>query len=396
MRAYALELLAAHGEAHTINARLAEAVCRRQERLHEAARTGEVPIAEAVERLLAEIDNTQCAWQWAMEHDATLALRLCIPLCFALRRSSGWTASTRCFVQTARHFNESQPLTLRARWACEAGGHMAMHDRPSAREWLCFAVDAYRAQDDRPGRYQAMTAWANWLLQGLPDPPAWKQTLDELRALDDDDWPDAVRAPGVVVAAKLDMALHGRSAARAALEQALELAACDPQARTYLLINTMQAALQDDQAEDVIALAEPLLPTLRQGRHRTSLSFVLLCLAQAQLRGGRTEQACHSFGEGLPIAHAHELLYLWGDALAVWACSVGSLDDAAWLNGYSDSGHRAHGIERNEAEAWFRRESERRARAALSEAAHRQAYRQGERSDDDAALSLASRLLQLR
>lgn len=393
-RAFAMEQLCAHQEAHAFRARLAGAVCQRQERLHRAAQAGEVPIAEAMAQLLEEIDNTQSAWQWAMEHDSALALRLCMPLCYVLGRSGGWTESTRYFVQTARHFKESQPLALRARWACEAGRHLSMHDWPRAREWLCLALDAYRELDDRQGLCQAVAAWGHWLLQGHTDPPAWREALHELRALDDESWPDAVRAPGVVIAAKLDMALHGRAAARAALEQALALSGCDPLARTYLLINMMQAALQDDSAPEVIALAEPLLPALRQGRHHTALSFVLLCLVQAQLRGGRTAEARQTFGDGLPVAHAHDLLYLWGDALAAWACTLGAFDEAAWLNGYSDSGHRTRGIERNEAEAWFRRESERLTRAALTEAAYRHAYRQGERSDDDASLALPTRLLQ--
>lgn len=393
-RAYALELLAAHAEAHAINARRAEAVCLRQERLHHAALAGEVPIADAVEQLLLEIDNTQCAWQWALEHDGTLALRLCLPLCYALWRSSGWAESTRCFAQTTRHFNDSQPLALRAQWACAAGFHMAMHDRPSAREWLYFAVDAFRTLGDRQALCRATAAWANWLLQGPVDAAAWQQTLNELQALDDDNWPDAVRAPGIVVAAKLDMALHGKSAARASLELALAVAACDPQARTHLLVNVMQIALQDDCADDVIGLAEPLLPALRNGRHRASLSFVLICLAQAQLRTGRADEARLAFNEGLPIAREHELLYLWGDALAVWTCSLGLFEEAACFIGYADSGHRVHGIERSESEMWFRRESERLTRAALNEAAHRQAYRRGERSDDDAALALAAKLLQ--
>ncbi|MCU7373261.1 AAA family ATPase [Paucibacter sp. O1-1] len=393
-RAYAMELLASHDEAHAINARRAEAVCRRQERIHHAALAGEMPTTNAVEQLLVEIDNTQSAWQWAMVHDATLALRLCIPLSYLLRQSAGWTESSRCFVQTARHFNESQAPELRAHWACAAGELMAMHDRSSAREWLSFAIDQYRALDDRQGLFRAMAAWANWLLQGLPDPPVWQQTLDELRALDDEDWPDAVRANGVVLAVKLDMALHGRSATRPALENALAVAACDPQTRTHLLINVMQMALQDGCADEVIAIAEPLLLALRQGPRTASLSFVLLCLVQGQLRTGQADEARGSFGEGLPIALAHELLYLWCDALAVWACSLGSFEEAAWLNGYADSGHRAHGIERNEAEAWFRRESERQSRAALSEPAQRHAYRRGERGDDASAMSLATRLLQ--
>lgn len=376
-RAFAIERLNECDELSLLRARHAKALEHLYAQTRHSDLYGELCVDASVDLIQPEIGNARAAFQWALEHDSTLALSLAASLAFLLRR-------TRGLGEAARYLTQMEPLAemapedaLHGGWVLEALLNWTYTDNPRAQRWIAVAEAAHRQANNALDLFAILALKANCIDQVQGDPAVLADVLDEVRALDDETLPDRARTYGAIAILLAAQRLGRDDDVRWAERRAASFPPGNDHARVILVSRVMGIQIASGRPKDAIDLGEPLYAQLRDGRYRHALHWLPINLVQAYLVTDGLPRAVAIAGDCFESDMGNGFIYVWADALAHMACHCGLHEQAAQMNGYADSWYAATGGARRKVESHFREVSQASAQQVLGQRAYQAACERG-------------------
>jgi len=343
-RAYARACLQEAGESDATQGRHARAIHRHVRRVFDVRFTD---FDAARRRLAIDVDNTRAALEWALVHDARIAVALVHPLTVAsaedARDDGMWDA-------TEGLLSDDMPVRVRADWASGAAG-LRRKDMRYRTHWTRRAVDLWREVGDSQELMMALLRMVND--RRMHDDAEQRAALEELRRLNLPTQPTYLRLRALMAEASV-LSVRGEPLrAEQLFRDGLQLAAHagDTAGSTLLSLGLIDAELSARHYEQAIQHARELTQHLRPTRHYGLLVMVLLNLVAAQLLHGAVGQARLVSVEAWPLACAFELQVVLCDYLAFMAALEDRHQAAARLLGWADNGYKQLGLDREPTEA---------------------------------------------
>lgn len=344
-RLYALDRLSAAGE--ECDAYQAHACAVQQ--LFESAYTDfwRLPEPDYVARYEPDLDNLRAALTWTLAHDPQAAIALAGasgPLwrCLSLHHEGA-----QLLERAAERIDDATPKSRAARlWesiAVQYGESASVDGREPARR----AARLYQELGDLRGRYLSLAhlAYSFRYIDGSEAQAA----LEELRRIEDPEWPASVRLFGARIESARDT-LPGRIREGRAVNE-LRLALAMQTGSRYeancALVNLADLALTAGDIEEAVRLNRDLLQQLSR-RHMASRIIALGNLLEALVLGAWVSEARAPARQFLE--EARQLDFMFGmfaaDALGLLAADEGRWSAAAHLLGYADFTYAARHRER--------------------------------------------------
>lgn len=383
-RAFAMEQLNERDETSALRARHAIALGRLFGQTRESALAGRSGIDDAVDLLQPEIGNARTAIQWALEHDAQLAMRLAAGLVFVLWRSGGIGEAGRYLMLTEPHAEASATEALRSGWVREAIVHWTYYDNPRATRWIAVAEAAHRQTGNTCALIETLAQKANSIDYANGDPEVLARVLDEVRAFDATTMSNRLRMFCATIIVRGAERLGREADVRWVERCAASFPPGDEHGRLSMVCRLMGIQIASGRAGQAIELGEPLYAQLRHGRYRRALHWLPINLVQAHLHTNGLARAVVIAGDCFESDTGNGLLYAWADALAHMACHGGLHEQAAQMNGYADACYSTAGGSRGSVERSFRETSQAMAEESLGQLAYATAYEMGANWGEDA------------
>jgi predicted ATPase/DNA-binding winged helix-turn-helix (wHTH) protein len=389
VRLVARELLGADARAQAVRNRHLRCLVRQFDDAYQRVAALAEPFDVWRERLLADADNAHAACRFAASGGERAAA---VGLAAGLAQVMGgeWPQERRRTLEQAGHWVDATlPAPGRARWLLANAQARVFSDPALAHGWAGQAAELFIAQDDRLGRYLALTLLVH--CASIQPSLGSRDRVAALSAAYDPGWSAMVRAEGANALACWHSASGDFQRCIAWRRRTLALyaqAGCawrEHAARS----NLVDTLLASGDAEAAAAQGTELLAALAGTRLLWALPAVRLNLAAAHLHRGDIDGAVALVAEGWAQAVMLGWQGYWADHLALLAALQGRPEAAASLLGYADARYRHGGAEREVNEA----RSEQRARliaiAALGVEAFGQRRGGGELLDDRGAGELA-------
>jgi len=361
-RAYARARLQDAGELDEIRARHARAIHAHVRRLF----SGRFAAPNQVRsRLAVEVDSMRAALEWALQHDAQIAVSLAYPLTAAsledARDDGMWDA-------TERLLSTDMPVRVRADWASGAAS-LRRRDMRFRTHWMRRAVDLWREVGDEQELLMALVRTVND--RRMHDDAEQRAALEEMRRLNTPAQPTSLRLRALMGEASVLSVQGEPERAEQLFREGLQLAAHadDVGAATQLSVGLIDAELSAAHYEQAIEHAHDLAHTLRTNRHYGLLAMVLLNQVAALVLHGSVQRARAVVVEAWPLACAFELQVILGDYLALMAALEDRLSAAARLLGWTDKGYEQLGLRREVTETRAMEQTAQRVRSGLGDAA---------------------------
>lgn len=390
-RAFAIERLNECDEISVLRARHAKALEHLYGQARDSALHGELCVDAAVDLLQTEIGNARAAFQWALEHDSTLAVSLAASLAFLMRR-------TRGLGEAARYLTQMEPLAemaptdaLHGGWVREAILHWTYTDNPRAQRWIGIAEAAHRHANNAHGLFETLSLKANCIDQAQGDSAVLAEVLDEVRTLDVPTLPNRLRTFGATAILLAAQRLGRDDDLRWVENCAADCPPGDEHGRMILVCRLMGIQLARGRAKEAVDLGEPLYARLRVGKYRHAL--LPISLVHAHLLTNDIARAAAIASDCFESDMGNGFIYVWGDALAHMACHSGQYQKAAQMNGYADGCYAATGGARGEVENHFREVSQASAQQFLGQQAYCAAREAGARWSQDTMRTVILHLL---
>jgi hypothetical protein len=390
-RAFALEQLAAAGEATELQRRHAHAVLARFAAVNADCWGGRIGVDDAIALLEQDLDNAREAMAWAIAHDARAAVASAtameLVLTYARREEL-----LRIWEATAGLVSDALPEAQRADWAAGCARFWVVERPALTAKWARMAIELYRRLGDPIGSYQGLVSLClseACLATGLEH-----QVLKELMALEDPGWPPLVRYRGAMAEFFLCASSGDFACAKAALERQIALArlAGSSDAMLGAQSNLADVALAAGDADEAVRLGiEVERQASISNRDRHNLAIARVNLTGALLAQGSLGQARAMAAAAWPMAKEFLRLDWLMDNLALLAALEGRGRDAAKLCGYGDAIYAAKGAARQINEARTAMRAEQLAREKIGEAAFERCKTEGARLGEDDIATLAFR-----
>ncbi len=387
-RSFALECLDAEGETQALRARHATAYAELFEQACAEGLISNRTVDEWRTAWLPDVDNARSACEWALLHDAQIAVSLASSLA-AVLGSELVQERGRALTATRALLSDHLPLRLRAQWHLEAAFDLAAAQPALARGYAKASVAQFRALGDRLGLYRALSLQ----LYCVPVQPDETQEaeMSELIALEDPQWPAGVRAQGANAAAcwysssgDFDSALHWR-------QRTLELYQQAGSTWRGLVAhaNLMDSLLAAGRIDEAIACGMQLQARLHGTRQLAALPAARLNLAAAYLSKDDVAAARALAHDGLPQALRLGWQPYWADYLALMAALEHRPRAAACLLGFADAAYAAIDCSREVNEARAVERAAALCLARISAAIFDELKREGARLNNEAFAGLA-------
>ncbi|KQW45304.1 hypothetical protein ASD88_10225 [Pelomonas sp. Root662] len=392
-RAFAVEQLNQRGEMSDLRTRHAHGVERLFATTRQSAMVGELFMDAALSRLQAEVNNARTALQWALEHDAKVALSLVAGMAFVLRRTGGISEAGQCFAKTERMADQLPEFAVRSGWAREAIVHWTYSDSARATRWINIAEPLVRSAGEPLALVEMLALKANAIDVVQGDDVTLAAVLDEIQGMDLSRLPARLRI--------LSAACILLGANRLGREQDVRwvercISNCPPgdlHGRMSLAARLMGIYISSGRIDEAIGLGAPLYAELRGGLYQHALHWLPINLVQAHLLLHNHGPAAAIALECMRSSKANGLLYGWGDVLAFMACVAQMPDSAAGMHGFTDSVYEVTGGARGTVESHFRDASHQSVSQLLEGDEYSEAYALGQRWTDETMFELAVRVV---
>ena len=387
-RSFALECLDDAGETQALRARHAAAYGELFEQACAEGLVSNRTVDEWRAAWLPDVDNARSACEWALLHDARVAVSLASSLA-AVLGSELLQERGRALTATRALLSDNLPLRLRAKWHLEAAFDLAASQPALARGYAKAAVSQFRALGDRLGLYRALSLQL-YCVPVQPD-DTQEAEMTELIALEDPQWPAAVRAQGANAAACWYSFSGDFDRALLARQRTLELYQQAGSTWRALVAhaNLMDSLLAAGRVDEAIACGVLLQERLRGTRQLAALPAARLNLAAAYLSKDDTVAARALAQDGLPQALRLGWQPYWADYLALMAALEHRPRAATCLLGFADAAYAAIDGSREVNEARAVERAAALCRARISAASIDELKRQGARLNNDAFATLA-------
>ena len=346
-RAYALEQLAAAGEAHAVRRRHARAMARRMEPLLTQGLALDAMVDFTSRRGAdPDLDNLTAAWAWACQHhESELALQIATILLHELPISSfpqkiNIAEASEAMV-TAQH-----PAALRVWLGWGISWHWA-NIRPqrsldAARACLAAAREPGTASGHNLRLYCALGIYAQSVTR-LETPADLDALLEEMRAVESPAWSLGSRLIGMNCTSTTHMNL-GRAS------QALEMTRQELQISQFLGHNTefIMASLADMElgagnAEAAVRIGRELAALAQGTRAGQYAGYERVNLCAALLALDQVDEALDLARRFWPEAGRLEIQPVWGEYMSLLAALQGRFELSARLAGFVAQGYRRFG-----------------------------------------------------
>jgi predicted ATPase/DNA-binding winged helix-turn-helix (wHTH) protein len=353
-RAYALEQLAAQGEAAVTRQRHAQALCALFVQTEEArfGEQGTLSLAGFMQRLEPELDNLRAALDWALGAGGDIATAVALAGAAAeLYRRVGLSQEGLRAMLALRPNLEASPAPDRVALFWLRLGALGNNGRLPKAELLdaeARAQHSYRALG-APRRLFASLYLGGWTLNMAGDTAGAAAVLQEMSALEDPAWPAWLRSERLNLQAAI-FNVERRFEDAVAVAQA-QWALLDGVPGEEPLRATARANLCRDlvclgRDEEARALALAIVDEYR-GDREASIGYVLRHLMTAQLCLGQIVQAEATMRQALPGWRRDGLLLYCGDVLALLHAAQGRWADAVRLSAVADAFLQRSGVSRH-------------------------------------------------
>jgi predicted ATPase/DNA-binding winged helix-turn-helix (wHTH) protein len=358
-RAYALEKLAAAGEAQALHARHAAALRQGFEHAFEDYwRLGDAAYRDRYE---PDLDNLRAALGWATSHQPSTAVALAGASAQLLLLLSSLVEARNASNATLELIRIDLPEEVAAQfWYARAA---IFADRPDkvARTAALRALDLYRELADRRGIYLALFQLAHSYRGSEREAAA---ALAEMRQLEEPGWPPRLLLCRRAVESVVARAGGRLAEARDLIEQQMQLAVATGADDTVsaCLDQLATITLATGDVGGAIAAGQALVARYRSRRNLRRLSIALNALLHATLAGRGPADARPVAAELIEVDRRLGWSYLHraADALALLAALEGRSSAAARIAGYADAVHAAQtnyrsreaGIETTRVRVW--------------------------------------------
>jgi predicted ATPase/DNA-binding winged helix-turn-helix (wHTH) protein len=353
-RAYALEQLAAQGEAAATRQRHAHALCALFVQTEEArfGEQGTLSLADFMQRLEPELDNLRAALDWALGAGGDTATAVALAGAAAeLFRRVGLSQEGLRAMRALRPRIDATLAADRAALFWLRLGALGNNGRLPKAELLdaeARAQQAYRALG-AARRLFASLYLGGWTLNMAGDAAGATAVLQEMGALEDPAWPAWLRCERLNLQAAI-CNVERRFDDAVAVAQA-QLALLDGVPGEQQLRATARANLCRDlvclgRDEQALALALAIVDEYR-GDREASIGYVHRHLMTAQLCLGQTAQAEATMRQALPGWRRDGLLLYCGDVLALLHAAQGRWADAVRLGAVAESFMQRSGVSRH-------------------------------------------------
>jgi predicted ATPase/DNA-binding winged helix-turn-helix (wHTH) protein len=337
-RAYALDQLAAAGEADAVRARHARAVAALGAQvLDDCFAAGRLRIDAMRARLEPELDNLRAGFAWSLQAEPATALALVPPLMHAMTRLPPGERMAVCDAIEPLLHDTALPVDGRARAALAAATTVINFLHLRGLEWAQFTLGLCQAAGDRR---DLCLAWSLFGFACARDGDRRKdaaRALAGLRELFDPAWPAQLTQRIVSAEGTILGHLGDDDGDVAALERAVRLQAQagvpEPSALNNLLFGAIAARRYDDAVRYGRALLEQLDGTRDGNVYELGLRNVTLALlCRGDLAAARALAL-----RGWPHAVIGARQTYWAPHLAWLLALEGRPADAARLIGYADA-----------------------------------------------------------
>jgi predicted ATPase/DNA-binding winged helix-turn-helix (wHTH) protein len=341
VRHFAREKLHALGELDAVQARTVASVLEVLDRAYREYWSLDESLW--LHRYGPELDNLRMALDWAVSHDAVLAISLfgsAWPL---------WLEADLCPEGRARYeqvlalLSEEVPRERLGRfWEAIAVCDSARQcDR--ARYAAELAARIHGERGDAHARYHALMLLAfNW----RTDSSVARDSCAAARQLEGPGWPARLLAQGSLTEGALLTGAGRYADARAAYERAVRIAwTMSERQALAATVSIVELDIACGRTDAALQLARPMVSSLRHiGRRETQFELLVLAFA-ALLISGELEEARMQGAELYDLARRVDpgKVYLALDAMALLACREGRLTDAARIAVCSEQAQEAHG-----------------------------------------------------
>lgn len=342
-RAFALEKLAARGEANSTRHRHACHVLRMLEQATSEWET--TSDATWLERYSPVLEDLRAALAWAMNENSDDAVALAGASWPLWRQLSLPSEGRQRLSAAAALLHPDTPRAQEARLR-RGLGEMLLNTAAarSAHEEIERAALLYGNLNDAPSLGSALTAlgFSLFMLDSIDE--AERAILEALKLLEPAGWP---RTLAVAYSAQLCIeAVRGRfDAAFAAGKKATRLCIMAGADRTALNVaaNLVQVHLEKGEAEEAILAGRDVVARLRATRHSDLLGFALGVLTAALVARGDLRDALTAAREAAPLLRDDGRLFWLFDHLGLCAALQGRPRDAALVAGYANAVHQKFG-----------------------------------------------------
>ncbi|HEX6704060.1 MAG TPA: winged helix-turn-helix domain-containing protein [Albitalea sp.] len=338
VRAYALQLLDAAGEAHAVRRRHAQALQTLFAALDEAQWNPGVVKVPSLTPCAAEIGNLRAALDWCFEHDGALGVAILSVVGVYFEVVGLMSEGRMRCEQFAPFAVENTVSALTSAAFCTVRASLLVNNDNRAGVVLAqSAADSFRALGDTVRLQRALLYSLNMSCKAISR-EAGRRVLDEMMAIEDPTWPPRMRLETLTAAS---IVLHAEGRHEEALktqEKSIALArqaGLDP---GFGPANLAYSYLEAGHAERAISMAREALSAQARGFGDAD-TLALAILTLALLFSGRSEEAhgpVARFFEVCEDKQSWNVVRVFADVLALFAASEGRCHTAARLLGYSD------------------------------------------------------------
>ena len=342
-RLFALERLAAEGEAQAAQARFCAGLrWLFDDAYEESWRT---PPSQWMARYGHEITALWAALDWSAEHDVEQAAAL-FGASAPLWRQLGLHAQARRHARgLSERLSEAMPASTLARfWLAVGLCHTITYPGP-AREAAQRAAGLYRELGDARGEYFALVEYAfNWRVDGSEA----RAALARAKAIENPAWPASVIERGLTSEAVIHMTSGRTDEARRCYAEALEVCQRDgyESGVKRVLLNQADLERAAGEVDEAVRLGQALRRHMNDDPGSASLVTVLTNLVGALIEQGHPDEAREVALECRRRVHRMVLDdngWIAMDALALLHLHAGRARVAARLAGASDREFERHG-----------------------------------------------------
>lgn len=345
--AFALQRLAEAGEHAAWHGRHARAVARL---VADGARDyWALSDAALLARYGAEHANLRAALDWALQHDAELAIELAGNACSLWREAMSLQpeGARYCEAALALLGEHTPPLAAGRLWYAQ-GWMLIWSQQQRARAAAMRAAELLRRTDDHATLGMTLLL----LIPGTTEPDAHQAAvLDEMRRLHDPKAPPRVRAQYLSASARYAMgARHYDEASRLYAEARALLAGCGAVQWEGVLAWTMAGIAMTTGRLDFAArtLHDTAARLDAQPTRGIFLGFCLGSLATVHLLRGDTAAACQALARAAPLVVRYDLGSRYAATAAWLAAQESRWADAARLLGYGRHAAARSGVDAEE------------------------------------------------
>jgi predicted ATPase/DNA-binding winged helix-turn-helix (wHTH) protein len=367
--ALAREQLEASGEASWLAQRLAVALGAQFQRLDDQLWRGDGtqgwrPVDEL---MAADIGNAQTSLDWALAHDAVLALRLGTTLSRVLganRYRERIAVCRKLEVLLDAPGSDALPAAVRGHAAlqcAEASNMVAQACAARARQ----AAEWLKQAGEPKGVYVALCVQARAMAR-LGDLQSLGLVMAEIQTLEDPSWPAAPRVMGAMVRSSWCRLLRDPEGSRHWMHETAALLREAGRSDVAPMVNLIGIERRAGRHAQAIAIGEALVARLQGTRQLLELAHTWVNLCSVQIEHGDLAAARRLVRSAWPMVRQFDLHPNWADNAALLASAEGRSTDVLKLIGCADHAYARLGASRDEYEVGAVQAAEQRACAWLA------------------------------